>query len=67
MDVGPLLLLTCINNSCGLATAVMEYSCPSVCRCVLVSVCLSWCVCVCLCVSVYMITQKNNGSHPLET
>ena len=38
--------------SCGLSTATIEYSCPSV--------YLSVCVCVCLSVSlsVYMITKK---------
>ena len=33
--------------SCGLSTATIEYSCPSVCLCVCVW--LSVCVCVCLC------------------
>ena len=39
--------------SCGLSTATIEYSCPSV--------CLSVCVCVCLCVCVHD-NSKNNGS-----
>ena len=40
--------------SCGLSTATIEYSCPSV------------FLCVCVCVSVYTITQKNNGTIHLK-
>ena len=40
--------------SCGLSTATIEHSCPSVC----LSVCPSVCVSVCVCVSVYTMTQK---------
>ena len=45
--------------SCGLSTATIEYSCPSVCLSVCVCF-LSVCVCVrvCVCVCVYTITQK---------
>ena len=45
-------------HSCGLSTATIEYSCPSVC----VSVCLSVCLCVCLCTD----NSKNNGSIDLK-
>ena len=44
--------------SCGLSTATIEYSCPSVC---LLCVCLFVCLCVCL--SVYTITQKNDSIY----
>ena len=50
--------------SCGLSTATIEYSCPSVCVGVCLSVCLSVrpsvppSVCLSVCVSVYTITQK---------
>ena len=46
-----------INYSCGLSTATIEYSCPSVC----LSVCLSWCVCVCV-----HDNSKNNFSVDLK-
>ena len=39
------LILCCIFYSCGLSTATIEYSFPSVC----LSVCLCVCVCVCVC------------------
>ena len=42
---------------CGLSTATIEYSCPSVC----VAVCLSVCLCVCL--FVYTITKKIMVQH----
>ena len=45
--------------SCGLSTATIEYSCPSVCVCL--SVCLSVCVCVCV-----HDNSKNNGSIDLK-
>ena len=45
-----------VYYSCGLSTATIEYSWPSVCVRVCVSVCV--CVCVCVSVSVYRITQK---------
>ena len=48
------VVTSCNNYSCGLSTATIEYSCPSVCLCV--CVCVSVCLSVCL--SVYMITQK---------
>ena len=35
--------------SCGLSTATIEYSCPSVCVSVCLSVRLSVCLSVCLC------------------
>ena len=54
------------SYSCGLSTATIEYSCPSVCLCVCLSWCLSLCVSMCVCVSVYTITQKNNGSVHLK-
>ena len=43
--------------SCGLSTATIEYSCPSVCLCV------SFCVCVCVCVPDNL---KNNFSIHLK-
>ena len=49
--------------SCGLSTATIEYSCPSV--CVLVSVCPSRCLSVCVCVCVHD-NSKNNGSIDLK-
>ena len=45
--------------SCGLSTATIEYSSPSVC----LSVCLSVCVCVSVCVH---DNSKNNGSINLK-
>ena len=42
--------------SCGLSTATIEYSCPSV--CLSLCVCVSVCVCVCVCVH---DNSKNNG------
>ena len=45
--------------SCGLSTATIEYSCPSVC----LSVCVCFCVCVCVCVH---DNSKNNGSIDLK-
>ena len=45
--------------SCGLSTAAIEYSCPSV--------CLSVCVCVCVCLSVCVHdNSKSNGSIHLK-
>ena len=43
--------------SCGLSTATIEYSCPSLC----VYVCLSVCVCVCV-----HDNSKNNSSIHLK-
>ena len=43
------------NYSCGLSTATIEYSCPSVFLCV--------CVCVCVCVH---DNSKNNGTIHLK-
>ena len=65
MDV---CLSTCYY-SCGLSTATIEYSCPSVCvslcLCCCVFVCVSWCLAVCL--SVYTITKQIiNGSIHLK-
>ena len=51
------------HYSCGLSTATIEYSCPSVCLSVCLGVCLGVFLCVCL--SVYTITQ-NNGSIDLK-
>ena len=45
--------------SCGLSTATIEYSYPSVCVCV----CVSVCVCLSVCVHDY---SKNNGSIQLK-
>ena len=45
------------NHSCGLSTATIEYSSPSVCLCVCVSVCLPVCV---------HDNSKNNGSIDLK-
>ena len=53
------------SYSCGLSTATIEYSCPSVC----VSLCLSWCLSVCLSVCVCVCVHdnsKNNGSIDLK-
>ena len=48
-----------IHYSCGLSTATIEYSCPSV--------CLSVCVCVSVCLSVCVHdNSKNNGSIDLK-
>ena len=47
--------------SCGLSTATIEYSCPSVC----VSVRLPWCGGVCLSVCV-LDNSKNNGTIHLK-
>ena len=57
------LYANCADYSCGLSTAVIEYSCPSV--CVLVSVRPSVCLSVCVCVCVYD-NSKNNGSIDLK-
>ena len=47
------------NYSCGLSTATIEYSCPSV--------CLSGCVCLSVCLSVRVHdNSKNNGSVDLK-
>ena len=43
------------HYSCGLSTATIEFSCPSV--------CLSVCVFLSKCVSVYTITKKNDLIH----
>ena len=51
------------SYSCGLSTATIEYSCPSMCMCVCfcVSVCWSFCLSVCVSVCVHN-NSKNNGS-----
>ena len=51
------------NYSCGLSTATIEYSCPSVCVCL--SVCPSVCLSVCVCVCVHD-NSKNNCSIDLK-
>ena len=51
--------------SCGLSTATIEYSCPSVCVSVCLSVCLSVRLSVCVCVCVHD-NSKNNGSIHLK-
>ena len=56
-----LKVLNVYNYSCGLSTATIEYSCPSVCVSVRLSVSPS--VCVCVCVHDY---SKNNGSIDLK-
>ena len=45
------VMMNCNYYSCGLSTATIEYSCPSVCLC--------WCVCV-------HDNSKNNGSIHLK-
>ena len=60
-------MIICVNivyisttcYSCGLSTATIEYSCPSVFLCVCVRVC--FCVCVCV-----HDNSKNNGSIHLK-
>ena len=49
--------------SCGLSTATIEYSCPSMCLCV--CVCLSVCMSVCVSVCVHD-NSKNNGEIHLK-
>ena len=49
------------HYSCGLSTATIEYSYPSVCVAVCLSVRLSVCVCVCV-----HDNSKNNGSIDLK-
>ena len=56
-----LILVLLLCYSCGLSTATIEYSCPSVC----LSVCVCVCVGVCLSVCVHD-NSKNNGSIDLK-
>ena len=51
--------------SCGLSTATIEYSCPSVCVSVCLSVCPSVCLSVCVCVCVHD-NSKNDASIDLK-
>ena len=50
-----------VYYSCGLSTATIEYSCPSVCVGVCLCICLSVCVCVCV-----HNNSKSNGSIDLK-
>ena len=45
--------------SCGLSSATIEYSCPSVC----LSVCLCVCLGVCVSVCVHNNSEKNSSIH----
>ena len=60
-------MTTNVHYSCGLSTATIEYSCPSVCVGVCLSVRLSVLASVCLCVCVCVHdNSKNNGSIHLK-
>ena len=54
-------LVNAFHYSCGLSTATIEYSCPSVCLSVCLAVFLSVCVSVCV-----HDNSKNNGSILLK-